>query len=186
MARFGVGDLLVAAVSVSDGVFDGAVILVLDADESGTAGVVLNRISPIDLGSALPTWADQVCEPSVLFDGGPVSQQGAVCLAETWTDTDEPPGWRRVIGRIGLLNLETPVEIASGAYRNLRVFSGYAGWNAGQLEDELEFGMWHVVRAAPADPFDTDPIGLWRRVLRRQGGELALFSTWPPESVELN
>jgi putative transcriptional regulator len=186
MTEYRAGDLLVAAITVSDGVFDGAVVLLLDADEAGTVGVVLNQISPVDLSGALPAWADLVAEPSVLFDGGPVSQQGAICLAEAWNDDDEPPGWRRVFGRIGLLNLETPVEIAEGAYRNLRVFAGYAGWDTGQLEGELEFGMWHVVGAKDSDPFDPDPETLWRRVLRRQGGELALFSTWPTDSVELN
>jgi putative transcriptional regulator len=186
MADYRVGDLLVAAVSVSDGVFDGAVVLLLDADEAGTVGVVLNQISPVELSGALPAWSNLVSEPGVLFDGGPVSQQGAICLAETWTEEDEPPGWRRIFGRIGLLNLETPVEIAEGAYQNLRVFAGYAGWDAGQLEGELEVGMWHLVPAADSDPFDPEPASLWRRVLRRQGGDLGLFSTWPTDSVELN
>jgi putative transcriptional regulator len=185
MTNYRAGDLLVASIAISDGVFDGTVVLVLDADDAGTVGVVLNRISPIDLGGALPIWAGMVSAPEALFDGGPVSQQGAVCLAETWSDDEEPPGWRPVFGRIGLLNLETPVEIAEGAYRNLRIFAGYAGWDAGQLENELELGMWHVVAVQASDPFDPDPLTLWRRVLRRQGGDMGLFSTWP-ESAELN
>lgn len=175
---FRVGDLLVAGISISDGVFDGSVVLLLDADESGTLGVVLNKVTTIDLPGALPAWAQMVSEPQALFDGGPVSQQGAICLAEPWSEEDEPPGWRAVVGRIGLLNLDTPVEIAEGTYRNLRVFAGYAGWDAGQLERELEFEMWHVVPALPADAFDPEPETLWRRVLRRQGGELGLLSTW--------
>lgn len=185
MSGYKVGDLLVAGVAISDGVFDGSVILLLDADEAGTVGVVLNRISPVELGSALPNWANLVSAPQTLFDGGPVSQQGAVCLAETWADEDEPPGWRRVFGRVGLLNLDTPVEIADGAYRNLRIFAGYAGWDAGQLENELTFDMWHVVPALLTDPFDADPETLWRRVLRRQGGEVGLYSTWT-SAVEFN
>ena len=185
MPGYKAGDLLVAGVSISDGVFDGTVVLLLDADEAGTVGVVLNRISPVELGSALPAWAELVSEPAALFDGGPVSQQGAVCLAETWSDEDEPPGWRRVFGCVGLLNLDTPVEIADGAYRNLRIFAGYAGWDAGQLENELSFDMWHVVPAQVGDAFDPDPDSMWRRVLRRQGGELGLYSTWTA-AVEFN
>ncbi len=185
MAEYRVGDLLIASVTIVDGVFDGAVILLLDVDEGGTVGVILNRISAIDLNGALPTWAPLVGEPNVLFDGGPVSPQGAICLAESWEASDEPPGWRRVFGQIGLLNLETPVEIVSGAYRNMRVFAGYSGWDPGQLEGELEFGMWHVVPAHPSDVFDADPATLWRRVLRRQGGEIGLFSTWP-DHAEMN
>jgi putative transcriptional regulator len=185
MQSFAVGDLLVAGITITDGVFDGTVVLLLDADESGTLGVVLNKTTQIDLSGALPAWSRLVSEPQALFDGGPVSQQGAVCLAEPWSESEEPPGWRPVFGRIGLLNLDTPVEIAEGTYRHLRVFAGYAGWDAGQLEHELEFEMWHVVPALPGDVFDPEPASLWRRVLRRQGGELGLLSTWT-SSAELN
>ena len=178
MRNYRVGDLLIAGVSLTDGVFDGTVVLLLDADESGTVGVVLNRIAPLELAGALPAWSRLVSQPQALFDGGPVSQQGAVCLAEPWSDTEEPPGWRPVFGRVGLLNLDTPVEIAEGTYRHLRIFAGYAGWDAGQLERELEFEMWHAVPAQRTDVFDPDPETLWRRVLRRQGGELGLLSTW--------
>jgi putative transcriptional regulator len=38
-----------------------------------------------------------------------------------------------------------------------------------------------VVDIEPQDPFDDDPATLWRRVLRRQGGDLALWSTWTPK-----
>lgn len=185
MQSFGVGDLLVAGISIKDGVFDGTVVLLLDVDQSGTLGVVINRTTELDLAEALPPWAELVSEPGALFDGGPVSQQGAVCLAEPWSETEDPPGWRAVFGRVGLLNLDTPVEIAEGSYRHLRVFAGYAGWDAGQLERELEFGMWQVVPAHLEDIFDPEPQSLWRRVLRRQGGELGLLSTWTAE-VERN
>ncbi len=179
------GSLLIAGVGISDGVFDGTVVLILDADESGTVGVVLNKVTDIELVNALPQWAHLVNAPETLFDGGPVSQQGAVCLARPSSATDDPPGWRRLFDRVGLLNLDTPVEIADGAYADLRIFAGYAGWDAGQLETELEFGMWHVTKARPSDVFDPEPQTLWRRVLRRQGGDLALLSTWTA-NPELN
>jgi putative transcriptional regulator len=85
---------------------------------------------------------------------------------------------------IGLLHLDTPIEIVRGAYRDLRIFAGYAGWSAGQLEDEIAEGMWHVVPAVYRDVFSDRPLELWRTVLRRQRSELAYFSTWTedPES----
>jgi putative transcriptional regulator len=176
--------LLVASIALSDGVFDQTVVLLLEQDESGKVGVVLNRLSEYDIKDALPGWADLMSEPKELFDGGPVSRQGAICLA-TPVGEEEPPGWRPVFGRVGLLNLDTPTQLAEGAYTSLRVFAGYAGWDAGQLERELEYGMWYVVAAHPEDPFDPAPRTLWNRVLRRQGAELALYSTWSKAS-ELN
>ncbi len=179
------GTLLVAGVELSDGVFDGSVVLLLDVDESGALGVVLNAFTGVDLGSVLPGWDTLTTWPHRLFDGGPVSQEGAICLATPVHATEEPPGWRPLFERVGLLHLETPIELASGAYSDLRIFAGYAGWAPGQLQGEVAQGMWHPVAARHADVFDPDPESLWRRVLARQGGELGWLATWTP-TPELN
>ena len=172
------GTLLVAGVMLTDGVFDGSVVLLLDVDASGALGVVLNRFADLELAHALPGWERLASYPHRLHDGGPVSQEGAICLASPLHADEEPPGWRPLFERVGLLHLDTPLEIAHGAYSDLRIFAGYAGWAPGQLEHELEQGWWHVVRASYGDVYDPDPDTLWRRVLRRQGGELALLATW--------
>ena len=66
----------------------------------------------------------------------------------------------------------------------LRVFVGYAGWGPGQLESELADQAWFVVPAAASDPFSDRPEELWRAVLRRQRGRVAMFAHFPadPES----
>lgn len=179
------GDLLIASVLLADGVFNSTVILVLDTDDSGALGVILNEISQLLLGSVLPDWADAVSEPQLLFHGGPVSPNGAICLASLQNLDEEPPGWRRLFDNVGLLHLDTPVEITAGAYRDLRIFAGYAGWGAGQLQEEIADGQWHVVEAKYEDVFDPKPLDLWRKTLRRQHTELAYFSTWT-EDPDLN
>lgn len=172
------GELLVAPAGMGEGYWEQCVILLLDCDDSGSLGVLLNRLAETDLDDVLPQWRDQVCPPQVLFEGGPISPNGAVCVAKLAHPAEEPPGWRRVCGDLGLLHLDTPVEIIAQTYSDLRIFAGYAGWDAGQLESELVRGDWHRVPCRDEDVFGTDPEGLWRRVLRRQGGELAWFSTW--------
>jgi putative transcriptional regulator len=174
------GDLLISHVVLRDGVFDFTVVLILDADESGTLGVVLNRVAEVSLGSVLPDWVIAVSEPKVLFDGGPVSPNGAICLASVPGD-EEPPGWRRLFGRIGLLHLDTPVELVVGAFDALRIFAGYAGWGPGQLEVELAGDAWFVARVRHDDIFGIDQRDLWRRVLRRQDPDVAIYSTWTEE-----
>lgn len=171
------GDLLVSHVVLRDGIFDFSVVLILDADESGTLGVVLNRHSQLDLGAVLPGWIDVVSPPGVLFDGGPVSPNGAICLASL-AGAEEPPGWRRIFGSVGLLHLDTPVELVAGAFEALRIFAGYAGWAPGQLQSELERDAWIVVPAQRDDIFGIEQGDLWKRVLRRQGLAVGIFSTW--------
>jgi putative transcriptional regulator len=178
------GSLLIASVALTDGIFNQSVVLILDSDADGALGVILNEISQTPLDAVLAEWVPVVSGPAYLFHGGPVSPNGAICLASVADPAEEPPGWRRMFSTIGLLHLDTPIEIVRGAYRDLRIFAGYAGWSAGQLEDEIAEGMWHVVPAVYRDVFSDRPLELWRTVLRRQRSELAYFSTWTedPES----
>jgi putative transcriptional regulator len=177
--------VLVASALLADGIFNQTVVLVLDSDADGALGVILNEISQTPLEAVLPDWVGAVSEPAVLFHGGPVSPNGAICIASVLSVEEEPPGWRRLFDTVGLLHLDTPIEIVAGAYRDLRIFAGYAGWAAGQLQAEIAQGMWHVLSASYADVFANAPLQLWRTVLRRQGGELAFFATWT-EDPELN
>ena len=82
---------------------------------------------------------------------------------------------------VGTVDLNADPAPYAGSIVGARLFSGYAGWEAGQLEDEIAEGSWYVVRAEARDPISADPEGLWRRVLRRQGGALALVSGYPTD-----
>lgn len=179
------GELLISTAAESDDFFNQSVVLLLDCDPDGVVGLALNKLADTALESVLPQWMDLVAPPQALFAGGPVSPNGAVCLAKVANPAEDPPGWRRVTEDIGLLHLDTPVELASGGYTDLRIYAGYAGWAAGQLEEELARGMWYRSAARDEDIFTAEPSGLWRRVLRRQGGQAAFWSTWAPDP-ELN
>jgi len=100
-------------------------------------------------------------------------------------DDDEPVGVRRILGALGLVDIDTPPEIVADGVAGLRIFAGYAGWGKGQLEDEIDLGAWYVVDAEARDAFSDSPDELWRQVLRRQRGDLAFLSTYP-EDTSLN
>lgn len=172
------GELLVSTAGLASDFFSNTVIYLLDCDQDGSLGVVINRLAETSLDEVLPQWAELVCPPRRLFTGGPVSPNGAVCLARVARPREEPPGWRRVHDDVGLLHLDTPVELVRGAYSDLRIFAGYAGWRPGQLEGELVRGDWHRTQGRPEDAFASELTSLWRRVTRRLGGEEALTSTW--------
>lgn len=186
------GHLLVATPLLTDPNFARAVVFVLDHDEDGTLGVVVNRPTHVDVTAVLPPWSELTSSPQVVFQGGPVALDSALGLAaidggaaassNSGDDgADEPLGWRRVFGGIGLVDLDAPPEILAAELRSMRIFAGYAGWGPGQLEDEIAEGAWYVVDADPADAFSESPDDLWRRVLKRQTGELAFVATFPDD-----
>ncbi|KWX03430.1 hypothetical protein TH66_10985 [Carbonactinospora thermoautotrophica] len=171
------GKLLVAAPTLTDPNFARAVVLMLDHDENGALGVVVNRPTPVDVTEVLPLWSELVTGPQVLFQGGPVSLDSALGLAVV-PGSAEPLGWRRLYGGLGLVDLDAPPEVLAAELGSLRIFAGYSGWGPGQLEQELREGAWYVVDAEPQDAFSLRPERLWRDVLRRQRSELALLSTY--------
>ncbi len=180
------GRLLVASPALSDPNFDRAVVLLLDHDDEGTLGVVLNRPTEVGVGDVLEPWAGLAGAPQVVFQGGPVSLDSALGLAvvpgESRGDGQSGPlGWRRVHGAIGLVDLEAPPELLAAELGSLRIFAGYAGWRPGQLEEEVGEGAWYVVESEPGDVSSPDPERLWRSVLRRQRSELAMVATYPDD-----
>jgi putative transcriptional regulator len=159
------------------------VVLLLDADADGALGVVLNRPSGVPVGDVLESWGDVVADPEVLFHGGPVSTDGALAVAVLADPEDEPVGWRPTYGSVGLIDLDSPVELVDGSLRAMRVFAGYAGWGAEQLVEEIAEGSWYVVASELDDVFRSDVEDLRRQVLRRQPGELAWVSTRPADPL---
>lgn len=178
------GRLLVATPRLGDPNFHRTVVLLLDHDETGSLGVVVNRPTEVALGEVIPAWGDHVANPQVLFEGGPVAQDSAMALGALSGPQSPLVGFRLVGGRLGLIDLDAPPELVVPGLVALRVFAGYAGWGPEQLMSELEEGAWYVVDPEPEDPFGSTPERLWRSVLRRQGGDLAMVSTHPDDPTQ--
>lgn len=176
------GRLLVANPAMPDPNFHRTVVLMLAHQDDGALGVVLNRPSDLDVDSPLPRWERLVADPPVVFVGGPVAPGAAICLARV----PDPPapgdgGWVPLVGELGTLDLEGDPDDLAMSVDAIRVFAGYAGWGPGQLEGEIEADAWFVVPAEANDALSGDPEQLWKRVLRRQGGTLALLAAYPNE-----
>jgi putative transcriptional regulator len=172
------GQLLVAGPGLLDPNFRRTVVFLAEHGEDGAMGVVLNRVSGVAVEDAVPPIAELIGAGALVHLGGPVQPQAVVVLA----DFAEPH-------RAGVLVLDTigflpgDVEEAGdlGELRNVRVFAGYAGWAPGQLEEELAEQSWVVLPARSSDVFTDAPDGLWREVLRRHGGGLAVLALLPED-----
>ncbi len=175
------GQLLVATPELEDPNFRRCVVLVLDHDEEGALGVVINRPSDVSVGVVLDAWAPLVSGDPVLFVGGPVGTDSALGVAQV-PGPSEPQGFRAVPAPgLGLVDLDVDPDVLGPQLTAVRIFAGYSGWGPDQLEAEVVEGGWYVVNAESGDAFTPHPQRLWRDVLRRQGGDLALVSTYPDD-----
>ncbi len=171
------GKLLIAAPSLVDPNFRRAVVLVAQHTEEGAMGLVLNRPSEATVAEAVPPLADLVEADEAVWAGGPVEPGGVIVVA-AYTEPDEAA--EIVFGEVGFMPAEADPDDVAASTRRARVFAGYAGWSAGQLEDELGEDAWFVEPAREEDVFNASD-DLWSDVLARKGGPYALLSKMPPD-----
>ena len=132
------GQLLISAGGLHDPNFRHTVVLVGEHDAEGALGVVLNRVLDVSVGDAVPDLGELVGPDAPLYQGGPVRPTRPVILAEL---ADPGAAGLLVFDSIGFLTGEISAETALKVVR-ARVYAGYAGWGAGQLEAEMEAGGW--------------------------------------------
>jgi putative transcriptional regulator len=164
------GKLLIASPSMPD-YFHRTVILAVEHSENGAFGLVLNRPSETTVGEASAELAELIGGDHLLHVGGPVQPNAVTAIGEHSNPADAT---KLIVGSLGMVDLDDPPEL-----HRLRVFAGYAGWAAGQLDGELEQEAWIVEDAHPDDPFGEGD--LWSDVLSRKGGEYALLARMPPD-----
>jgi len=170
------GHLLVAGPKLLDPNFLRTVVLVGEHGEEGALGVVLNRPSDARVAEAVPALAQLVEEDAVVHVGGPVQPEAVTVLAEF---SERGQAATTVFGRVGFARGDLDVNALATGTPRARVFAGYAGWSAGQLEGELAGGDWILADPLADDVFSSEGLGLWATVLRRKGGHFELLARMP-------
>lgn len=179
--RVRAGTLLLANTDLMEPTFRRSVIYVVEHNDGGTLGVVLNRASETAVYNVLPQWAKLATKPKTMYIGGPVKRDAALCLAtlRAGMDPSGVPGLRHVQGRIAMVDLDGEPDSIAPMIEGVRIFAGYSGWTIGQLEGEIERDDWIVLSALPSDVLVEPRVDLWSRVLRRQPMPLSLLATHP-------
>ena len=164
------GKLLIAAPSLDD-FFRRTVVLMVEHNEQGAFGVVLNKASDASVAEVVPSLAPFASEDDFVRIGGPVATDTAVALGRFDDPTDSAG---IVVGDLGVIDPD-----ATGDLRDLRVYAGHSGWGPGQLEAEIEQDAWFLEPASPEDPFRAGD--LWAYLLGRRGGEYSLLARMPED-----
>lgn len=172
------GRLLVALPALDDPNFARSVVLILEHDDEGALGLVLNRPTTTPIDEVLAGWSSLAAEPANLYGGGPVEPQAVVGLAVARDQTTVGVG---IAGRIRTVDPTEDPALLAGEVERARIFAGYAGWAPGQLEAELDQDAWLVVDATPDDVVSEHPQELWHDVMARQEGSARLMATFPDD-----
>jgi putative transcriptional regulator len=168
------GKLLVSSPALIDPNFRKTVVLIAHHDEDGAMGLVLSRPSEVAATDALPALDGLPGAHDPIFVGGPVQPEAFMVLAEfdDLADSVAP-----IFDHVGFMSADAEPEALS--ILRVRLFAGYAGWGAGQLEAELEEPAWLVVPAEQDDPFVDDPEVLWQSAVNRAGVSASLMKSMP-------
>ena len=179
--RVRAGSLLLANTDLLEPTFRRSVIYVVEHNDGGTLGVVLNRPSETAVYNVLPQWAKLAARPKTMFIGGPVKRDAALCLGSLRAGIEPQgvSGLRHVSGRMVMVDLDADPVALAPALEGVRIFAGYSGWTIGQLEGEIERDDWMVLSALPSDVLFEKRMDLWARILRRQPLPLSMLATHP-------
>ena len=167
------GRFLVATPIIDGPPFARSVILILEHDDTGAIGVILNMDSGLLVADLLPDAVPLVTDPANIFIGGPVSTDTALALAHVPGGPFLRPSPFQDIGLVDPVH--PPVGVTS-----MRIFAGYSGWDPDQLEAEIEEQAWWATPPDMASLF-TDTCDLWRETVRRAPGRIPLFGTFPAD-----
>jgi len=168
--RPGAGQYLVAAHHMSDPRFRETVILLLEHSENGSLGVILNRGTTVPLEQALPKVPGIAGRRDTISNGGPVDKRVVIFLVR---HTKAPPESGAVMQDLYYSASQVTLEQMLAQDKTadkLRLFSGHAGWGAGQLEAELQRGDWYLLPAQVEQVFNGADPGLWSQLMRCMPG----------------
>ncbi len=169
--------LLVARANHPDPNFRDAVVLLIRHDEGGSMGLVINRPTAIPLALALPDFERVVPAGDKIYYGGPVEPQTVLFLARL---PSPPPASTEVFANVYASSSRKLLGELFGRQRpadGLRIFSGYAGWDPGQLEFEILRGDWHRLPAEAKWIFDEKPGKVWPE-LNRKATAIMVRNDW--------
>ena len=178
------GKLLLDGGDLSGSFFHRSVVLVCEHNAEGAFGLVLNRALGKTVGEMIIANLPTNLKSAPLFLGGPVQPSA---LSFLHSDNFIPEA--DVMPDLALgHSLDDLLEIGESfsATKKVRLFAGYAGWSAGQLENEMKRKSWLTFPASVELVFDTPPEQLWPKILKSKGGWKNKLLAQMPEDLSSN
>lgn len=168
------GYILAANSAIQDPNFSRTVVFIIEHDESGAFGLIINRPENFTLKRALGEELPQLTEDISIYQGGPVRPE-ALFILHSDALADETESEEVIPGVFFGSNRNLLLELLENPYP-FHVYHGYAGWGPGQLEHEIQENSWVEIHATEDIIFSEEPVKLWREALNHRGGLFAYFA----------
>lgn len=176
-----IGSLLLAEPFLGDPNFDRSVVFIVEHNDEGTVGYVLNRPMELkihELVSNFPEFESEV------YSGGPVEQENLYFLHNR---PDLFPDAIRVTDTVywggDFELLKSAILLGQIEEGEIHFYLGYSGWGAEQLKGEIEEKSWRVLPPDTMDIFKTQSSELWRSALQELGGDYNLWVNAPSDPL---
>ena len=176
------GKILISTPDISGDIFSRSVVLVIDHNESGAFGLILNKKNS-KMSNRFKNFFDFQIE---VYDGGPVENDKVFFIikgkkvTENYTEITDEFYLTEDIERIINAVLQNEISI-----QDVKIFSGYSGWSGLQLDNEIQQKVWTVVDVYNLDYTLPNDQTLWKSIMQNLGGEYLLWAN-APEDISLN
>ena len=152
---------LAASPSFAGAFFEESVVLLLEDNEDGSFGVIMNKPLDKTLGELNPDFRDSELGEIDVFDGGPIAKE-RVSLAVCYDDGKNDGAFSFGIPPEKALDI-----IKKNPNAKVAAFAGYSGWGPNQLKAEITEGTWIVSYADVNVIFDVPNPDLWKTLVLR-------------------
>lgn len=162
------GVLLFAIPELRDPNFFQTVVLLINYEKGGAMGLIINKSTEVSLEEALPDVEEIQGQSLHVFFGGPVGQNRMIVLLHTNKPPKEALKVFKDVYFTGSKDALVEMLKKHDSHDKVRVYAGYAGWAAGQLEREVSRGDWVISNADADMVFSEDPSKIWPQIFKIQ------------------
>ena len=173
------GDLLISAPFLKDFYFARSVILMIENNDEGSMGIVLNKSfsNIMTLNEVIPELAS--LPPIPLYKGGPVERKTLFYLHSFSELKDALPLGNGLYVNGDFEQMKRYLLCGGATQGYIRFFMGYTGWQKGQLKQEIETNTWIINKDSRLDLLNMHLRDLWKESLCDMGGKYAVWSHYP-------
>lgn len=175
---------------MADPNFHRTVVLIIEHNQDGAFGLVVNRRSNLKLADILPDFQTEVGQKTAIYIGGPVQQEFLFAIHSAILESVSPTSIQvveNVVFEPGFRNIdkyfkeEFLLHLPPDDQPKIHLYLGYSGWGPGQLEKEMKEGSWIIQKATSKIVFHPNPDEGWQAALREKGGIYKVFADTNPD-----